>query len=454
VCIAAKVDDGVQNGAETDVDCGGGVAPACATAKKCKVANDCTSRVCTGNACQAPLPTDGVKNASETDVDCGGGAPAPACGTSKACVIGTRDCTSLVCTGNVCKAATGTDGVKNGDESDKDCGGTTTGAPKCGTGLICNVHADCASDGCDYNKKCAVERSCTAHLGGDTCGAGEIGEAGAVHESCCKTAPIAGFASKLDKYHVTAGRMRAFVERLSGNVRATKGAIPGWQAAWDGLLPSTVAEANTFLGSYWSGAPNDPNGGESKRSCQTTGFGGHTYYVAGAGELGDYAQTDLDPKALNCVGWHLAKAFCTWDHGRLATNAELASAFTNNAANAYPWQFADNTAYSSTSQDPRLVHEYSYGYPGAPRMVSGTVQDITWFIAPPGRRPLGANANGVNDMAGNLLHWVNDAEYDFTWTMSWEEHPKNLTATKWTAATLFPGQPNGYYAIGFRCAHD
>lgn len=66
-------DDGVQNGNETGVDCGGSDCPAC------------------------PTCDDGVQNGSETDVDCGG-PDCPACPTCN-------------------------DGVQNGNETGVDCGG-------------------------------------------------------------------------------------------------------------------------------------------------------------------------------------------------------------------------------------------------------------------------------------------------------------------------------------------
>ena len=112
-----------------------------------------------------------------------------------------------------------TDKVQNGDETDVDCGGTTTKAPACATGLKCKVHADCASDGCDDTNKCALERSCTQTNGGTTCGSGEVGDPAAVHESCCISLPIPGSTTRLDKYKITSGRMRAFIERTQGNVQ-------------------------------------------------------------------------------------------------------------------------------------------------------------------------------------------------------------------------------------------
>lgn len=62
------------------------------------------------------------------------------------------------------------------------------------------------------------------------------------------------------------------------------------------------------------------------------------------------------------------------------------------------------------------------------------------------------NKNGV-EIAGNLLHWTNNAEYQFLWTISWEGHGSaNPYTQDWKSA--WPGEPNGYYAIGGRCAYD
>lgn len=54
MCLARTCNDGVKNGQETDVDCGGPCLPSkkCADTKGCDDANDCISGVCTGNICQ------------------------------------------------------------------------------------------------------------------------------------------------------------------------------------------------------------------------------------------------------------------------------------------------------------------------------------------------------------------------------------------------------------------
>ena len=61
--------DGVKNGSETDVDCGGGCGP-CEDGRACVQAEDCESLVCGGSLCKAPTCTDGVQNGGEIGVDC------------------------------------------------------------------------------------------------------------------------------------------------------------------------------------------------------------------------------------------------------------------------------------------------------------------------------------------------------------------------------------------------
>ena len=143
-----------------------------------------------------------------------------------------------------CQPPSFTDGVKNGTETDLDCGGNP--AYPCATGKSCKVGDDCTSLGCDYTFKCAPAPSCTAHYGGDTCGTGGAGgypgEA-AAWESCCTTLPVttaSGGMVYMDKYPATAGRMRVFLESVGYDVR---GYVQGARAA--GKIPVIPINANT-----------------------------------------------------------------------------------------------------------------------------------------------------------------------------------------------------------------
>jgi hypothetical protein len=143
----------VKNGAETAADCGGGTCPKCADAKTCLVNADCTSGVCSGTpkVCQTPTCLDTVKNGTETDADCGG-STCPKCATNKACLVA-NDCVSGVCTAGICTVGGCADSVKNNLETDVDCGGGT--CPKCADTKACLAAADCTSGVCTGNA-CAV----------------------------------------------------------------------------------------------------------------------------------------------------------------------------------------------------------------------------------------------------------------------------------------------------------
>src|SRR5687767_7164882 len=47
----ASCTNGVKDGDESDVDCGGGTCPVCANGDACNAGPDCASRVCTANKC-------------------------------------------------------------------------------------------------------------------------------------------------------------------------------------------------------------------------------------------------------------------------------------------------------------------------------------------------------------------------------------------------------------------
>jgi len=92
--------DGVKNGAETDVDCGGPDCSPCAAGMACLQPRDCRSTLCEGNQCQPQNCGDARQNGTETDVDCGG-PDCPRCQSWYFCVAGS-DCTSGSCTGGTC----------------------------------------------------------------------------------------------------------------------------------------------------------------------------------------------------------------------------------------------------------------------------------------------------------------------------------------------------------------
>lgn len=143
-CSASTCQNGgaLPDGNETDVDCGGDECGPCDAGQTCEAASDCKSKVCelpdvgALKQCQIASCTDTVQNGTETDVDCGGVlcSPSSKCDDSKYCVV-PGDCKSGVCQGGTCQEATCGDGVKNGSEVGVDCGGGGRGcATKCPPG--------------------------------------------------------------------------------------------------------------------------------------------------------------------------------------------------------------------------------------------------------------------------------------------------------------------------------
>jgi len=142
VCLAPACDDQVHNGGEADLDCGALCPARCGTNKTCNGPQDCADGVCENGVCPPPSCTDDIKNGLEKDSDCGGGCPGCADGTT---CDEDGDCASLVCAAadSKCAVPTCSDGKKNGTESAVDCGGTCAG---CNVFAPCNTTADCGPD--------------------------------------------------------------------------------------------------------------------------------------------------------------------------------------------------------------------------------------------------------------------------------------------------------------------
>jgi hypothetical protein len=130
----------IQDGNETDLDCGG-PCPGCNDGGKCNADTDCLSGFCNSGLCALVGCDDVAKNGNETDVDCGGGVCLP-CGMNKSCVQD-ADCASGSCNYGTCgDPIPCSDGLLTGTESDIDCGGSCPN--KCGEGKNCQVPSDCA----------------------------------------------------------------------------------------------------------------------------------------------------------------------------------------------------------------------------------------------------------------------------------------------------------------------
>lgn len=138
-----------DNSSESDRDCGV-ACPPCADGRKCFTDADCQSNYCnlTGDSgiCMQASCEDDMKNGLETDVDCGGDA----CGK---CDLGQgcdqdSDCLTNNCEFGVCgEVDSCNDGelTLNNYETDVDCGGHVC-EDRCSQGKRCEKDSDCEAD--------------------------------------------------------------------------------------------------------------------------------------------------------------------------------------------------------------------------------------------------------------------------------------------------------------------
>jgi hypothetical protein len=506
ICVASAPADGLKNGDETDLDCGGSKAPACADGKACLVKSDCMSGVCTTKICQVPTKTDGVKNGNETGIDCGGtstGAPKCAagqgcltnvdcdnikcdtvqkkclvaahndgirnldetgvdcggptatvmrCPTGQGCAL-TSDCANVLCTPGVltCAAPSAIDNLKNGSETDIDCGGgAPTNAKRCPDDLICAADGDCASAVCNSALRCVAGRSCKAAAtsGIVTCGKRETGDATKVHESCCRSLPLPVTTTvRLDKYEVTAGRFRQFVETVGPNLRKwaadeVAAATPtGTRLAADipasmrVLLPASATPGEPLNLVMQIGAtvmdsrtPSMSQGCYQDATSDVSGaYGANTYYwdlVTLKAHFGNtiaarrFTKAQYDEKPMNCGTYWMYAAFCAWDGGRMPTQAEVDEAW---GTNDYPWgttfgfpvspgggayQYEATVNYFNSRNDATNPGLF-YHFPGY-----GDAYDLSGYIAAPGRfildKTTKTSANGESwlDLGANVMELV------------------------------------------------
>lgn len=339
-----------------------------------------------------------------------------------------------------------TDGVRNGSETDVDCGGTCP--TKCAGSKACNDDGDCASKMCGAagtaaQGKCLVAKSCSGGKGAfDNCGTKD-------NESCCTTLAVPGGTFnrnnepttpatispfKLDKFEVTVGRLRNFYEAFNGNPQGAAPIAPGggahpkipnsgWRAAWNVRLPQSWQEIEDRHGLACNMGGNNMDGGAATWSPEPWALTPGTY----------------DDKPANCIDWYTAFAFCAWDGGRLPTDAEWGFATEGGSEQRrYPWgnapytnlelpMFSDpNTQAQDQNGTLFFLGEYAthafcgntqgeacYSWGGAVRQTDAAGRSIDGpaHISPPGKKPKGNGRWGHADLAGNVFEWLLDRTF-------------------------------------------
>jgi len=214
--------------------------------------------------------------------------------------------------------------------------------------------------------------------GSDNCCTALVVPGGTFNRSNDSAYPATVSDFYLDKYEVTVGRFRAFVNAGMGTKAnppaVSAGAHPlitgtGWDSTWNSRLVSTTDALKTTL------------------AMPTLCEGVHTWTdAAGANEN----------LPIDCVTWYEAFAFCAWDGGRLATEAEWEYAAAGGSEQRlYPWGPTD----PGPNTDLAVWGCYYKGTGTCSGMVN---------IAPVGSAPAGNGKWGQSDLAGSMWEWVFD----------------------------------------------
>ena len=272
-------------------------------------------------------------------------------------------------------------------------GGDTPSGDASGPGSDASSAGDAESDATVVDQMACEQLMCEADGLTVSCcesvqvpgGAFQLGRCGSGSASCSDAydgytsdvpehdATLSAFA--LDRFEVTVGRFRRFVERYDGTPPADgAGAHPliagsGWQSAWDDRLPASrdallahlQCPTNDQFEATWTDTP-----------------GTHELY------------------AVNCVTWYDAFAFCAWEGKRLPTNAEWEYVAAGGEENRlFPW--------GSDAATPAHANSLLGKEPSVPIDEWNAMQFV-----PVGGYRLGIGRWGHMDLAGNMAEWTLD----------------------------------------------
>ena len=257
------------------------------------------------------------------------------------------------------------------------------------SGAACQSY--CSAGTCIDTPSCA-NLTLTCGSGGDeSCCASPVVIGGMYNRNNDLAYPATVSDFRLDRFEITVGRFRAFVDAydaspgskpMSGVGAHPKISNSGWQVNWSANMAADQAALKTAV------------------MCSSTS---QTWTDAVGGN---------ENKPINCLSWYEAFAFCAWDGGRLPTDAEWNYAAAGGSEQRqYPW----STPPTSVTIDSTYAV-----YSSAPILAVGSKSekgDGRWMQA---------------DLAGGVWEW----------NLDWYVNPY-ATPSCDDCAVVLPGNASG-----------
>ncbi len=212
---------------------------------------------------------------------------------------------------------------------------------------------------------------------------------------------------RLDKYEVTVGRFRKFIEYLDAGGSPPEAGSGKHTHLNDGQGLADSGRAGAFESGWdesWSERiPNGPGAAEKWKGLIASGI---TDGIKGCGLYGTWSEEPGDNETLpvTCTSWYESYAFCIWDGGFLPSEAEWKyAAAGGDEYRKYPWG----------SDDPGTSNEYTIYdccYPNGQCSVPSGRDTCTGVvnIAPVGYAALGVGRYGQMDLIGSVWEWLID----------------------------------------------
>jgi sulfatase modifying factor 1 len=293
---------------------------------------------------------------------------------------------------------------------------------------------DSAPDGADAGPPASdaatSDGDADADAGPPSCALPGVGrtDCGPLHEDCCLSPPVDGGTYsrtytndgggptgeadpatvsdfRLDKYLVTVGRFRPFVDawragfrpavgagkhaHLNHGLGVVNGASPGsYEPGWDPADDTQVSLTDADL--ECSGSPGNETGTWTPSEVPDAAS-----FEAGASG---------DDLPITCVTWPEAYAFCIWDGAFLATEAEFEYAAAGGLQQReYPWGTLTPSAADTTNY---VVYDCLYASDAGACVMA--VAPPNPNAAPVGTASAGIGLYGQLDLNGNATEWLLD----------------------------------------------